>query len=59
MYNSHTHLVIDEVDLMGPKSEEVVVKITATGLCHSDLHNINEGFARMEKGESARGAVVF
>ena len=29
---------IEEVDLDGPKEDEVMVKFTATGLCHSDHH---------------------
>lgn len=33
-------LVIEEVDIDRPKTGEVQVRISATGLCHSDLHNI-------------------
>jgi Zn-dependent alcohol dehydrogenase len=29
---------VDEVDLDGPKESEVMVKMTASGLCHSDHH---------------------
>lgn len=33
--------VIDQVDLDGPKSHELLVKITASGLCASDLNAID------------------
>jgi len=33
-------LIIEDVDIEEPKEGEVQVRITATGLCHSDLHNI-------------------
>src|SRR6478609_7931402 len=29
---------VEEVDLDGPKEAEVLVKLTASGLCHSDHH---------------------
>ena len=29
---------VEEVDLDGPKEAEVLVKLTACGLCHSDHH---------------------
>ncbi|MBE0480824.1 MAG: Zn-dependent alcohol dehydrogenase [Dehalococcoidia bacterium] len=31
-------LVIDEVDLEGPGENQVLVKLVATGVCHSDIH---------------------
>jgi aryl-alcohol dehydrogenase len=30
--------VLDEVDLEGPRADEVLVRIVATGLCHTDIH---------------------
>src|SRR3954454_10410277 len=30
--------VLDEVDLCDPRADEVLVKIVATGLCHTDIH---------------------
>ena len=35
---------IEELDLIGPKEGEVLVKVMGTGLCHSDLHLITGGF---------------
>lgn len=35
-------LDIQEVDLAAPKSNEVLVKIEATGVCHSDLNALND-----------------
>ncbi len=29
---------VEEVDLDGPKEDEVLIKLVATGLCHSDYH---------------------
>ena len=29
---------LEEVDLEGPRADEVLVKIVATGLCHTDIH---------------------
>ena len=40
LYQANTPLVIEEVDIEGPKAGEVQLRITATGICHSDLHNI-------------------
>ncbi len=40
LYQPNSPLVIEEVDIEGPKDGEVQVRITATGICHSDLHNI-------------------
>jgi S-(hydroxymethyl)glutathione dehydrogenase/alcohol dehydrogenase len=34
-------LVIDTVDLEGPREGEVLIQVKATGLCHSDLHVYN------------------
>ena len=31
-------LSIDEVDLEGPKSGEVLVEVMATGVCHTDAY---------------------
>ena len=33
-------LVIDEVDLEGPKAGEVLVEIMATGICHTDAYTL-------------------
>jgi aryl-alcohol dehydrogenase len=30
--------VLDEVELEGPRADEVLVRIVATGLCHTDIH---------------------
>lgn len=35
-------LSIQEVDLSEPKANEVLVKILATGVCHSDLNAVND-----------------
>lgn len=33
-------LVVDEIDVPAPQYGEVIVKLTATGVCHSQLHQI-------------------
>jgi aryl-alcohol dehydrogenase len=36
---------LDSLDLDAPRSNEVLVKITATGICHTDLHARDGYFA--------------
>jgi S-(hydroxymethyl)glutathione dehydrogenase/alcohol dehydrogenase len=38
LYEANTPLQIEEVTLDGPRDEEVLVQVTATGACHSDYH---------------------
>jgi len=45
LYGPRTSLVIDEIDLEGPKEKEVLVKFMAAGLCHTDLSIINGVFS--------------
>src|SRR4051812_38757004 len=33
-----TPLVVEEVELEGPHDDEVLVRVAAAGVCHSDLH---------------------
>ncbi len=33
-------LVVDEVDVPDPRPDQVIVKLAATGVCHSQLHQI-------------------
>jgi len=37
LYELKTPLVIEEVELEDPKQGEVLVKVAAAGVCHSDL----------------------
>lgn len=37
---SHNDLVVDEVELENPKPGEVLVRLRAAGVCHSDLHTL-------------------
>ncbi|MCH7478538.1 MAG: Zn-dependent alcohol dehydrogenase [SAR324 cluster bacterium] len=37
-YEVNKPLVIEEIELDPPKAEEVLVKVVATGVCHSDVH---------------------
>ena len=34
-------LTIEEIDLEGPKSGEVLVEIKATGICHTDYYTLS------------------
>ena len=36
-------LIIDEVDLEGPKTGEVLIEIKATGICHTDAFTLSGG----------------
>jgi S-(hydroxymethyl)glutathione dehydrogenase/alcohol dehydrogenase len=38
LYGVKQPLVVEEVDLDPPKAGEVLIKMVATGVCHSDLH---------------------
>ena len=38
---------LDSLDLDAPQSNEVLVKITATGICHTDLHACDGYFAML------------
>ena len=40
LYESGSPLVIDNVELQGPGPDEVLVRVSACGVCHSDLHMI-------------------
>lgn len=60
-YASSQPLVIEELDLQGPGPNEVLVKIRAAGLCHSDLSVIEGNRPRplpMALGHEAAGEVV-
>ena len=38
LYEANTPLQIEEVSLDGPRDDEVLVQVAATGACHSDYH---------------------
>jgi len=60
-YGQSRPLVIEEIDLSGPLHGEVLVKIQAAGLCHSDLSVIDGNRPRplpMALGHEAAGVVV-
>lgn len=40
LLKTNSPLVIESVDIEKPREQEVQIRITATGICHSDLHNI-------------------
>lgn len=40
LYEHNAPLVIEEVEVQPPKSGEVLVRMAASGVCHSDLHMI-------------------
>ena len=52
---------VDEVDLDGPKYGEVLVKLAASGLCHSDHHLVTGDLPRplpVVGGHEGAGTVV-
>lgn len=60
-YRDSVPLAIEEVELDGPGPGEVLVKMRAAGLCHSDLSTINGDRPRplpMVLGHEAAGEVV-
>ena len=54
-------VVVEEVELDGPKRAEVLVKVAAAGVCHSDLHlvdgDLGEGRWPMVLGHEGAGVV--
>ena len=59
-YDQSKPLVIDELDLEGPGAGEVLIKVAAAGLCHSDLSVIDGNRPRptpMALGHEASGIV--
>ncbi|HEY8475624.1 MAG TPA: Zn-dependent alcohol dehydrogenase [Chloroflexota bacterium] len=61
LYEYNTPLVVEEVDLADPGPGEVLVKVGATGVCHSDLHIIKGEWTRplpTVLGHEAAGTVV-
>ncbi|MGD9830144.1 MAG: alcohol dehydrogenase catalytic domain-containing protein, partial [Hyphomicrobiaceae bacterium] len=60
-YSQSQPLAIEEVELAPPGEGEVLVRIRAAGLCHSDLSTINGDRPRqmpMVLGHEAAGEVV-
>ena len=45
LYAPHTEYVIEEIELDPPKANEVLVKFTASGMCHSDEHMVTGDMA--------------
>lgn len=41
VHETNEALKIEEVELMEPKADEVLIKIVATGVCHTDAESIN------------------
>jgi Zn-dependent alcohol dehydrogenase len=38
LHEPHTPVVVEEVELDPPRDDEVLVRVAAAGVCHSDLH---------------------
>jgi S-(hydroxymethyl)glutathione dehydrogenase/alcohol dehydrogenase len=55
-------LTIEEVDLQGPQAGEVMVRLTATGVCHTDAYTLSgedsEGVFPCILGHEGAGVVV-
>ena len=61
-YQSGAPLVIENVDLEGPKAGEVLVEIKATGVCHTDAYTLSgadpEGLFPTILGHEGAGVVI-
>jgi S-(hydroxymethyl)glutathione dehydrogenase/alcohol dehydrogenase len=59
-------LVIEEIDVQGPKTGEVMVRLVATGVCHTDAFTLNgddpQGIFPVilgHEGEAVRSVIVY
>ncbi len=61
-YKAKSPLVIETIDLEGPKEGEVLVEIKATGICHTDEYTLSgsdpEGMFPVVLGHEGAGIVV-
>jgi len=61
-YEAKKPLVIEEVDLEGPKAGEVLIKLAATGVCHTDAYTLSgadpEGLFPSILGHEGAGVVI-
>jgi len=61
MYEANQPVVVEEIELDEPKSREVLVKMAATGVCHSDLSAVR-GVIHYEEptvlGHEGAGTIV-
>ena len=55
LYEARTPMCIEDVSVDGPKDDEVLVQIRATGACHSDYHVINGSWTDPASNQSGRG----
>ena len=60
--NAAEDLVIEEIDLDGPKENEVLIEVKATGVCHTDAFTLSgddpEGIFPSVLGHEGAGVVV-
>jgi len=45
---------IEELDLTGPGPGEALVRITATGVCHTDLKSAGAGVTKLAPGDTVK-----
>jgi S-(hydroxymethyl)glutathione dehydrogenase/alcohol dehydrogenase len=61
-WQAGTPLTVEEVDLEGPKSGEVLVELKATGICHTDYYTLSgvdpEGIFPTILGHEGAGRVI-
>ena len=55
LWGVHQDWKIEEIDLDGPKTGEVLVKWEAAGLCHSDEHLVTGDMVPSEEVRQERG----
>src|SRR4051812_35181617 len=61
-YKANAPLVIEEIEVEGPKAGEVLIEIRASGVCHTDAYTLSgedpEGLFPAVLGHEGAGVVV-
>ena len=61
-FSANSPLEINQIDVLGPKKSEVLIRMVATGICHTDAYTLSgadpEGIFPCILGHEGAGVVV-